>query len=282
MSKPGAIEREVKGARKRLRKLYQRHGVGVADESERPKIKEALACDGEGKRDLAALQELIFRFYPFQFWNFFAEAARIIFATAAVMLLLRTFACSLVIIPSESMLPTFVPGDWVAIEKLSYLTKEVGKGDVIVYDNPCDERQMIKRVVAVQGDKVAVQCDQVFVNETQVSLVHVDASLPPRENFPTSTSPFSCEREDLELVEKGVEVLSGEDCDALGVYVVPPGYVFAVGDNFHNSKDSQYIGPIPSSRIVGRGIGVVFSKPPEAAPWAFWSYNYERMGKLSQ
>jgi signal peptidase I len=127
-------------------------------------------------------------------------------------------------IPSESMVPTLEVGDRVFVNKFIYRFHEPERGDIVVFQSPEDENEdLIKRVVAVPGDRVRVQPDGVLrVNREPQEEPYVKAPLPYGNVF--------------------------------GPTKVPQGHVFVMGDNRGNSRDSRFIGPIPIQDIKGKAF----------------------------
>lgn len=132
-------------------------------------------------------------------------------------------------IPSPSMTPTLGVNDRVLVNKLSYRTHDVNRGDLVVFERPpqasngaADEiKDLIKRVVAVGGDTIEGRDGQVYVNGERID------------------EPY--------LVE-------GTPTDNLEREEIPEGWVFVMGDNRTNSEDSRVFGPIDEDTIVGRAF----------------------------
>jgi len=141
----------------------------------------------------------------------------------AIGILIVTFVAQRTLVHDISMQPTLVEGDNLIVEKVSAKLGGLKRGDIIVFYVPEENRQLIKRLIAVEGDKVEIKGGKVFVNG------------------------------EMEDYVKGVETQSsGEEkyCNL----TVEKGYVYVLGDNRPNSKDSRVLGPIQKSRISGRAI----------------------------
>ena len=157
-----------------------------------------------------------------------------------VALIIKSFVVQAFYIPSESMKPTLEIGDRVLVNKLSYHLHDVNRGDIIVFERPdgagdTEIKDLIKRVIALPGEKLVLQDHKVYINDHLLN----EPYLPPgTATEATGTWTHSCRAED--------------PC------VVPPGTVWAMGDNRGNSKDSRYIGPIPEDKIVGRAFVIVW------------------------
>ena len=168
-----------------------------------------------------------------------------------VAVVIKTFLFQAFYIPSVSMEPTLKVGDRVLVNKLSYKLHDVHHGDIVVFERPstnpqvvesCDGKQvtitpqknteevhdLIKRVIAVSGETIEVRNGKVFVNGTQIDEPYLASgtTTPP---FEASAFPTQCIR-------------------------VPKDDVFVLGDNRTNSAASNRFGPIPESLIVGRAF----------------------------
>lgn len=122
-----------------------------------------------------------------------------------------------------SMLPTIEPGDYVMVNRLSYLIGKPKRGDVVIINASHDnERDLIKRVIALPGDSVEVYANTVYVNGT--ALVEPYIMEPVDYQFPGET--------------------------------IPEGNYFVLGDNRNNSNDSHKGWLVPESDITGKAMFV--------------------------
>ena len=187
--------------------------------------------------------------------------------TVTIVLLLfgTTTLVQAFVIPSASMEDSLLIGDHVLVDKLTYSPggavsrhllpyREVRRGDIIVFRYPLDIREdYVKRAIGVPGDHIRLVNKQVFLNGKPVNepyVVHKTAYLDSyRDNFPTQPNaplPPSA----MDMLEHHVE--NGE-------LVVPPGFIFAMGDNRDNSSDSRYWGFVPRENIVGTPLIIYWS-----------------------
>ncbi len=180
-------------------------------------------------------------------------------------------------IPSESMVPTLEVGDRIVVNKLAYgyskhsvwfpvfpsLPTENGRifdrlperGDVAVFKHTRDNIVMIKRVIGLPGDEIAVRSGRLYVNAAPVERVTV------RDYF------YREHKGSIAEVRQYQEVLPGDAThtiiersdawrgDNVGPYFVPEGHVFMMGDNRDNSSDSRYmsgLGFVPVENLMGR------------------------------
>jgi signal peptidase I len=147
----------------------------------------------------------------------------------AIALLVEAFLIQAFWIPSPSMEPTLDVGDRVLVNKLSYKFHDVNHGDVVVFERPPgastgengEIKDLIKRVIAVEGDTIEAKEGEVYVNGEQL---------------------------DEDYLEPGTAT------DNLPLTRIPDGEVFVMGDNRTNSEDSRIFGPIDEDAIVGRAF----------------------------
>ncbi|MGQ0710858.1 MAG: signal peptidase I [Rhodoferax sp.] len=192
-----------------------------------------------------------------------------------LMMVFRSAVADWNYVPSSSMNPTLVAGDRVLVDKLAYRLRvpftlttvhawgSPARGDVITFDSPRDDTNLIKRVVALAGDEVAMRDNQLFINGEAVprQLVQEQSQLV------TESGPLQAQlwRETLDGRDYGVARLplynrhTGFD-----PVQVPAGHVLVLGDSRDNSADSRFIGFIDVERITGRARRVVFSHDPDA------------------
>jgi len=192
------------------------------------------------------------------------EYSRSFFPVVLVVLLLRSFIFEPFRIPSGSMMPTLLIGDFILVNKFSYGIRlpvlntkitEVGepqRGDIVVFRFPKQPSvDYIKRVIGLPGDRIAYFDKKVYVNgqpTTQVSLgryqgIGQGVNMTGAEQFIENLTGI----EHSILVSHGVS--SVED-----VFVVPQGQYFVMGDNRDNSNDSRYWGTVPEGNLVGKAI----------------------------
>jgi signal peptidase I len=201
------------------------------------------------------------------------------FPVILIVFLLRSFLVEPFKIPSSSMVPTLLVGDFILVNKFTYGIRlpvankkliEIGRperGDVMVFRFPEDPSlDYIKRVVGLPGDRLEYRNKRLSINGTPVPMKQIDDYLS-RERMQFS-------RRYVETVNgTGHEILLDEDAPASvmparayphaancnynssGVAcTVPPGHYFVMGDNRDNSSDSRVWGFVPDENIVGRAF----------------------------
>jgi signal peptidase I len=150
----------------------------------------------------------------------------------AIVLLLRTFVVEPFAVPSASMSPTLRPGDHVLVDKLAYRLGDPRRRDLIVFHQPRADggELLLKRVVAVGGDRVGIEDGVLVVDGRRVREPFVNRALVDSVYF--------------------------------GPVRVPEGEVFVMGDRREDSIDSRSFGPVRRELIVGRVDARIW--PPRA------------------
>ncbi len=188
------------------------------------------------------------------------DISRSFFPVIVIVLVLRSFLVEPFRIPSGSMEPTLLPGDFILVNKFSYglrlpvLNTEIlslgepGRGDVVVFRYPEDPSiAYIKRIVGLPGDHIAYREKQLFINGEPVVLTPLT-----RDNGDTPPG----HQQWLEMLgDAGHRILVragsfGESWER----VVPPGNYFTLGDNRDNSRDSRYWGFMPEENLIGKAF----------------------------
>lgn len=151
-------------------------------------------------------------------------------------------------IPSESMQPTLEIGDHVLVMKRDYDSRAPERGDVVVFEDVRPTGNLlIKRLIAVPGDRVQIINDEIVINGESAryeELASENNRLRRRE----------CWRDACREIFRTLGT-SHEDIS----FVVPEGNFFMMGDNRDNSADSRYWGFLPRKNIVGHGVRVLWN-----------------------
>jgi len=170
-------------------------------------------------------------------------------------------------VPTGSMKPTIQEGDRVVVNKLAYDLKvpftmiELAKwsdpkrGDIVVLFSPRDGVRLVKRVVAVPGDKIAMRDEQLFVNGQAARWTPVGTAQDPEQGRVAIVEESLAGKSHQVMLTPQMQ----SEKSTFEPQVVPPGYYFVMGDNRDNSADSRYIGLIERRRIVGKALAVAFS-----------------------
>ncbi|MCB5184797.1 signal peptidase I [Methylobacillus gramineus] len=192
------------------------------------------------------------------------EYSKSFFPVILAVFLIRSFIVEPFKIPSGSMMPTLLAGDFILVNKFTYglrvpiLNKtffEVGhpqRGDVFVFHYPPDPSiDYIKRVVGVPGDRIAYKDKRLTINGKPIETTYVD----DYKYVGSGLNMIVTKRYKEQLGDKNHELLIEENGMAFdGEVEVPPGHYFAMGDNRDNSKDSRVWGFVPEDNLVGRAF----------------------------
>ena len=215
------------------------------------------------------------------------ETIRTVIYAVIIALGVRTFAYEPFNIPSGSMIPTLVIGDFLFVSKFSYgysrhslpfslplfserlLADDPERGDVIVFKLPSDnETDYIKRLIGLPGDRVQVKG----------GLLHINGQPVEREFVGLRDARGS--KEYIETRPNGRKHLIWEDSDTghydnTAEYRVPDGHYFFMGDNRDHSSDSRAMGSVgfvPFENLVGRAEFLFFSHDGSGSFWEVWQW----------
>ncbi len=212
------------------------------------------------------------------------EYARSFFPVILAVLLLRSFLVEPFRIPSGSMMPTLLIGDFILVNKFSYgmrlpvLNKKVisigepQRGDVVVFRFPNDPSvDYIKRVIGVPGDHVEYSKKTVFINGKKASQTRLGYYRGSGSGQSMTGSVEGVEKiDELEhsiLINPRRPSVS-HNCQFLngGGMTVPDGHYFVMGDNRDHSSDSRCWGLVPEENLRGKAFGI----------WMSWDSNHSQ------
>ncbi|HUH83454.1 MAG TPA: signal peptidase I [Stellaceae bacterium] len=246
------------------------------------------------------------------------ELAKTLLYAVIIAVVIRTVLYEPFNIPSGSMEPTLLVGDYLFVSKFSYgysryslplgylfpsfgrilFFHEPERGDVIVFMFPRNPSEhYIKRLIGLPGDKIQVIEGTLYINDVATKRVRdgMDLDSGPRERWIETlpngvqhpillrpreypTPPARCDRE------------NGDSGDAENTcpFKVPPGHYFMMGDNRDNSDDSRVatsgVGMVPAENLVGRAEIIFFSTNGDARWWEVWNWpftiRWERLLKV--
>lgn len=206
-------------------------------------------------------------------WELFKSLA----GTIAIFLLLRTFLIEAYRIPSGSMIPSMLIGDWLFVNKLRYGPHvpftdrnlpgyaDPRRGEIVVFVSPLQVDQpedptpiLVKRLIGMPGDTI----------HSREGVVHIDG-VPQRQGYAASPEPGAPGDEGHPLFEwqhrfaldstRFGPAPAQPTLDDWGPLLVPDGHFFMMGDNRYNSKDSRYWSFVPRKNVRGRPLFVYYS-----------------------
>lgn len=223
----------------------------------------------------------------------FGETVRTVIYAVLLALVIRVFAYEPFSIPSGSMIPTLLIGDYLFVSKFSYgysrhslpwslpiidgriMAGQPERGDVVVFKLPADNKtDYIKRVIGLPGDKIQVKGGILHINSKPVKREKVgEFQAPIYAGYNIRVTEY------VETLPNGVKHRIWEERDDgfddnTNVYTVPPGRYFMMGDNRDSSRDSRYpeVGFVPFENLIGRAEFLFYSHDDSAEIWEFWNW----------
>ena len=182
------------------------------------------------------------------------------------------------------MMPTLLTGDFILVNKFDYglrlpitNTKIIDfskpeRGDIIVFRYPNYERNpgysgvdFIKRVVALPGDVISYEKDQLIINDKAIDYNKVGSYIGVDSGKPMNR--YRLVRELIESANHDILLHPSGHSKDLPKITIPDGHYFVMGDNRSHSSDSRFWGFVPEEFILGKAIGI----------WMHWDWNYNTM-----
>jgi signal peptidase I len=238
--------------------------------------------------------------------GFIVETIKTVVFALLIALLISTFLFQPFRIPSASMEPTLQKGDFLITSKYSLgygkysapfiklpmkngriFEREPRRGDIIVFKPIGSQMHFIKRLVGLPGDKIQMQDGALYIN----GLLQKNEKISVTMQSDAAGNPFKFHqyREFLLGMEKPFMTLDkqiGSKADSTGVYNVPTGTYFFMGDNRDNSLDSRYptnlggVGYVPASHLVGRAEFILLSVEEGFSIKKPWTWGKMRKGRF--
>ena len=175
------------------------------------------------------------------------------------------------IVPTGSMKPTIVEGDRIFVNKLAYDLKipyttwhitEWGnpqRGDIVVFYSPVDGKRLVKRVVGVPGDSIAMRNNKLIINGEKITYEPFNHSTVDDLSLSVDADQFGF-FENLNDTRHPVMISPQRSAlRSFGPVTIPDGNYFMMGDNRDNSADSRYFGLVARAHIVGQAVSIVIS-----------------------
>ena len=233
--------------------------------------------------------------------SFFENIRTLIYAIL-IAFFIRTFILQPFTIPSGSMLPNLLVGDYLFVSKYSYgysryslplspniikgriFSRLPERGDVAVFRLPKDTKiDYIKRVIGLPGDKIQIKNGLIYINDQQIT--HQNYS--DNYKYLTRYNKDALKNENLDgNIYTILDLETGSLGDNTAIYRVPNNHYFMMGDNRDNSLDSRFIdqvGYVPFENFVGKAEFLFFSSDKSVPIWKIWSWHkkfrFDRIAK---
>jgi signal peptidase I len=200
--------------------------------------------------------------------------------TILIYLFATTTMVQAYVIPTGSMEGNLLVGDHILVDRTAFAEpgplgrhilpyRQIERGDIIAFIYPEDVRQTyVKRVIGLPGDRIHLENGQVIRNGRRLIEPYTQhiATYPDRyrDNFPIAP--------DIATTPRGREMFAHHVRN--GEVIVPPGMIFAMGDNRENSADSRTWGFVPRSYVVGKPLLVYWSYDAPTADLQEWTLNH--------
>ncbi|MBM3599369.1 MAG: signal peptidase I [Alphaproteobacteria bacterium] len=224
----------------------------------------------------------------------FLDTVRTVIYAVLIALVIRTLLFEPFNIPSGSMIPNLLIGDYLFVSKYSYgysrhslpfsppvfsgriLSGSPERGDVAVFKLPRDSKtDYIKRIIGLPGDRIQVIKGVLHVNGQPVRRERIE-DFAYDEGGRTVRVPQYVETLPNGRKHRIIEIQGDQGgLDNTDIYIVPPGQFFAMGDNRDNSQDSRVlsaVGFVPAENLVGKAQILFFSHNGSASFWQVWKW----------
>ena len=210
--------------------------------------------------------------------NFISNLKSVLFAIF-IALLIRSFIAEPFNIPSGSMKPNLLVGDFIFVSKWSYgyskhslpfsmgwsdkklFSRIPNRGDVVVFKNPEDNRtDYIKRVIGLPGDKIKIVNGEIILNDSNIIRKKMNDFIDNDDQ--SSMKRVRRYKEYIDNLNFNIlDIMDNGIVDNTETFIVPEGHFFVMGDNRDNSQDSRFktIGYIPFDNLVGKARFIFFS-----------------------
>ena len=202
------------------------------------------------------------------------EYFELIAETAVFVFFVMTFVVQAFQIPTGSMIPKLLVGDFLLVNKMAYVRpsfplegallpqKRIERKDIVVFKWPKDlTKDFVKRVIGLEGDKVEIRAKQLYVNDQPID------------------EPYKIHKDNKAYSKDDVYNYDLAIRDNYGPVVVPEGHLFVMGDNRDDSADSRTWGFVPLANIKGRPWVIYFSYEAERDAYLKTSFR-DRLKKI--
>lgn len=220
------------------------------------------------------------------------ENVKVIIQALLLAVVIRTVLFQPFTIPSGSMMPTLLVGDYLFVNKFSYgyskyslpfspdlfsgriFASDPERGDIVVFRFPPNpDIDYIKRVIGLPGDRIQVRDSVLYINDKPVprqpaGFFRADGQYDSGENIPVFRETL-----DNDVSFDTLDTRIGTIGDNTREFVVPPGHYFMMGDNRDNSADSRFdVGFVPAENLIGRASLIFFSLGNDTAFREIWKW----------
>ena len=223
------------------------------------------------------------------------DTGKIFIQAALITLLIRSFIIQPFVIPSGSMRPTLLVGDYIFVNKFAYgysrysvstilplpagriFSKLPKRGDIVVfnhkdaYDN--ERKDFIKRLIGLPGDRVQMREGVLYINDKAVE--HIKLNDITSYDVSGTYEPVNCYKEKLDngVCYNTLDIDPYMRGNNTIEFVVPSKHYFMMGDNRDNSEDSRFsLGYIPDDELLGRANYIFFSLKDNVPGYAIWKW----------
>jgi signal peptidase I len=229
------------------------------------------------------------------------DTLKTVFWAILIALMVRTFAFEPFNIPSGSMIPTLLVGDYLFVSKFSYgyskhsmpfslpiipgrvFESEPERGDVVVFKLPSDTSQdYIKRVIGLPGDTVQVKEGRLYINNKMIERERIEDYILTDGGGRSAAVPQYIETLPNGRVHRILEMFGDQGpSDNTEAFTVPEGHFFMMGDNRDNSADSRAFPSrfrfVPIENLVGRAEFLFYSKDSSQPVYDLGSIRFDRL-----
>ena len=236
------------------------------------------------------------------------ETIRTLIYAVLIAVVIRTVAFEPFNIPSGSMIPTLLIGDYLFVSKYTYgysryslpfgidlfpgriMDSPPERGDVVVFKLPVDPSvDYIKRVIGLPGDRIQVRNSVLYINGEPVQRERIEDLVARNARGEDVRIPQYVETLPNGRRYRTLDQTPTGSLDDTRVYVVEDGHYFMMGDNRDDSADSRVtgqVGQVPAQNLVGRAEVLFFSSDGSAHIWEFWKWptaiRWQRLFKTVQ
>ena len=220
------------------------------------------------------------------------ENVKVIIEALLLAVVIRTLLFQPFTIPSGSMMPTLLVGDYIFVNKFAYgyskyslpfspdlfngriFGSDPARGDVVVFRKPSEpDVDYIKRVVGLPGDRIQVTNGVLLINGQPVPKQPDGTFTSDYKRDPGTDVPVFRETFDTGKTFDTLDQVPDSEGDNTREFLVPEGHFFMMGDNRDNSRDSRFdVGFVPAENLIGRASFITFSIGNDTSFAEIWKW----------